>query len=116
MTRTRLVRAFVAAVLLMMGMLTLNVAQPVSAASATTTNNVTLEGQSSEQTKLSKQAMCDECMPDDLFICGDGCEVAGGGKVSVHTSVSWTAPSSRSTRLPTLPNFHKATPRTSSQP
>ena len=92
MMHTRLLRAFVAAFLLMMGMLTLNVAQPVSAASATTTNTVTLEGQSSEQTKLSKQAMCDECMPDDLFICGDGCEVAGGGKISVHTSVSWSAP------------------------
>lgn len=72
--------------------LVLAVPAPAQAAPATTTNTVTLQGASAEQPRVAVSVFCDNCAPDVLFDCGDGCVVAAGARAEVFTKVSWTAP------------------------
>lgn len=87
--RNTLRRAFVA--LVTFG-LALSIVAPAQAAPTTTTNTVTLQGASEEQRQIGDGTFCDDCVPDVLFDCGDDCEVAAGGRVSVFTKASWSAP------------------------
>jgi len=85
--------ASVVAISLLLSVLAVVVAPAASAAPQDVTSTFTsLSGATDEQTLVGVRALCDDCAPDDLFECGDGCEIAGGAAVSVTSSLSWTAP------------------------
>lgn len=71
----------------------LGLGQPSAIAATTTaTSTITLEGASPTQNHGTFSIMCDECLPDDFFDCGDGCEIAARAEATPMTSVDWTAP------------------------
>ena len=67
-------------------------ASAAQAASTTKTSSFSLSGSTGEQTLQGLRVLCDDCAPDSLFDCGDGCEIAGGLQVSLTSAVQWEAP------------------------
>ncbi|MGH9004418.1 MAG: PKD domain-containing protein, partial [Acidimicrobiia bacterium] len=65
---------------------------PAQAAETTATSSITLAGVSPTQTHPTFAITCDECLPDDFFDCGDGCEIAGRAEATPMTRVEWSAP------------------------
>jgi hypothetical protein len=62
------------------------------AAPTSATSNISLHGTTLDQNFGTFSITCDECLPDDFFDCGDGCEIAGRAEATPSTSVEWTAP------------------------
>jgi hypothetical protein len=71
----------------------LGIGVPVANAAPTSaTSNISLHGTTLDENFGTLSITCDECLPDDFFDCGDGCEIAGRVEATPSTSVEWTAP------------------------